>query len=84
MESVFLKIRITTDDEGNVKELCNRAVAWAYILDGSLDGEIYMVKSKHTFLYYNIAPETLEKAKLYDETKLVKLEGLAEFKALLP
>ena len=49
-----------------------------------LDYLSYMVKSKHTFRYYNIAPETLEKARLYDETKRVKLEGLAEFKTLLP
>ena len=49
-----------------------------------LDYLSYMVKSKHTFRYYNIASKTLEKARLYDETKRVKLEGLAEFKALLP
>ena len=90
--------------------MCNRAVAWAYIRDGSLDGFqpdpvnfhvyletylkrqniqdlirrkvgngnsnysmknvkalpldylSYMVKSRHTFRHYNIAPETLEKA----------------------
>ena len=107
--------------------MCNRAVAWAYIRDGSLDGFqpdpvnfhvyletylkrqniqdlirrkvgndntnysmknfkalpldylSYMVKSRHTFRHYNIAPETLEKARLYDEnaTKRVKLKGLA-------
>ena len=129
-----MKIRITTDNEENVQELCNRAVAWAYIRDGSLEGFLpdsvnfhvyletylkpqnirnlirrkigngnanysmknvkalpldylsYMVKSRHTFWHYNIAPETLEKARLYDEnaTKRVKLEGLAEFKVLLP
>ena len=123
MESVFLKIRITTDNEENVQELVNRAVAWAYIRDGSLEGFppdpvnfhvyletylkprnirdlirrkvgngnanyylSYMVISRHTFWHYNIAPETLEKARLYDEnaTKRVKLEGLAEFKVLLP
>ena len=133
MESVFLKIRITTDNEENVQELCNRAAVWAYIRDGPLEGFLpdpvnfhvyletylkpqnirdlirrkigngntnysmknikalpldylsYMVKSKHTFRCYNIAPETLEKARLYDETKrVVKLEGLAEFKVLLP
>ena len=126
MESVFLKIRITTNNEENVQELCNRAVAWAYIRDGSLERFLpdsvnfhvyletylkpqnirnlirrkigngnanysmknvkalpldylsYMVKSQHTFRYYNITPETLEKARLYDE-KRVKLEGLAEF-----
>ena len=46
----------------------------------------YMVKTKHTFKCYNIPPETLEKARLYDENaaKRIKLEGLAEFKALLP
>ena len=49
-----------------------------------LDCLSYMVKSKHTYRYYNIPPETLEKARLYDETKRVKLEGLAEFKTLLP
>ena len=49
-----------------------------------LDYLSYMVKSKHTFRYYNIAPETLEKARLYDETKRLKLEGLAKFKVLLP
>ena len=44
-----------------------------------LDYLSYMVKSMHTFRHYNIAPETLEKAKLYDEnaTKRVKLKGLA-------
>ena len=126
MESVFFKIRITTDDEGNVEELCNGAVVLAYIRDGSLEGFLadpvnfhvyletylkpqnirdlirrkigngnanysmknvkalpldylsYKVKSKHTFRYYNIAPETLEKARLYDETKRVKLDGLAD------
>ena len=102
--------------------MCNRAVAWASIRDGSLEGFLpdpvnfhvyletylkrqniqdlirrkvgngnsnysmknalpldylsYMVKSRHTFRHYNIAPETLEKARLYDEnaTKRVKLK----------
>ena len=134
MESVFLKIRITTDDQTNIQELCNRAVAWAYTQEGSLEGflpnpvnfhiylETYlkpqnvrdlirrkvgngnenysmkkikalpleyladMVRTKYTFRHYNIPPETLEKAKIYDKhaAKHSKLEGLAEFKALLP
>ena len=117
MESVFLKIRVTADSEGKVED-CNRAVAWAYIWDGSLEGFLadpvnfhvyletyfkpqnirdlirrkigngnanysiknvkalpldylsYMVKSKHTFRYYNIAPETLEKARPVSYTHL--------------
>ena len=46
----------------------------------------YMVKTEYTFECYNIPPETLEKVRLYDKkaAKRVKLEGLAEFKALLP
>jgi len=45
-----------------------------------------MVKTEYTFECYNIPPQTLEKARLYGEnaTKRVKLERLAEFKALLP
>ena len=38
MKSVFLKISIATSNEENDQELCNRAVAWAYIRDGSLEG----------------------------------------------
>ena len=51
-----------------------------------LDYLSYMVKSRNTFRHFNIAPETLEKARLCDEnaTKRVKLEGLEEFKVLLP
>ena len=37
MESVFLKIRNTTDDSYIGQELCNHSVAWAYVQEGDLE-----------------------------------------------
>ena len=37
MESVHLQIRITTNDEMNFKELCDRAVVWGYAQEGNLE-----------------------------------------------
>ena len=36
MENVTLAIRITTDNEQIVEELCNHAVSWAYVQEGDL------------------------------------------------
>jgi len=36
MENITLAIRITTDDEQVVEELCTHAVSWAYIQEGEL------------------------------------------------
>ena len=59
MESVLLKIRITTDDEGNVEELCNRAVAWAYIRDGSFEGFLADPVNFHVFLETYLKPQNI-------------------------
>ena len=62
MESVFLKIRITTDDEENVQELCNRSVTWAYIQDGSLEG--FLPVNFHVFLETYLNPIDLIRRKI--------------------
>ena len=59
MESVFLKIRITTNNEENVQELCNRAVAWAYIRDGSLEGFLPDSVNFHVYLETFLKPHNI-------------------------
>ena len=59
MESAFLKIRITTDDEENVQELCNRSVTWAYIRDGSLEGFLPDPVNFHVYLETYLKPQNI-------------------------
>ena len=57
MESVHLQIRITTDDEMNFKELCDRAVVWGYAQEGSLEGFLPDPVNFHIYLETYLKPQ---------------------------
>ena len=59
MESAFLKIRITTDDEMNVRELCKPAVSWAYIQEGSLEWFLPGPVNFHIYLETYLKPQNV-------------------------
>ena len=59
MESVHLQIRITTDDEMNFKELCDRAVVWCYAQEGSLEGFLPDPVDFHIYLETYLKPQNV-------------------------
>jgi len=58
-ESVFLKIRITTDNEMTVQELCDRSVVWAYVQEGSLEGFLPNPVNFHIYLETYLKPQNV-------------------------
>ena len=59
MESVHLQIRITTDDEMNFKELCDRSVVWGYAQEGNLEEFLPDPVNFHIYLETYLKPQNV-------------------------
>ena len=59
MERACLKIRITTDDEMKIRELCDRAIAWAFVQEGSLEEFLPEPVNFHIYLETYLKPQNV-------------------------